>query len=96
MAEEVIRNQKKAKIKELVKELLKDREKEIEKKIDRALNSGCINLDLWDEVNAKMRIPKTIACAIMESEAYSFTPIGCSTKLVKQVKKDVKNIKLFI
>lgn len=96
MAKELTKNQKKAKIKKLVLEMLKARKSIINEKIDRALNSGCIDVDKWDEKTAPMITPKCIIVAIMETEAYSFSPIGCSKTIIKESRKETNNIKLFI
>lgn len=85
---------KKQKIKKLVKDMLIESHKKALKKIDKALNSGCINIDGWDEENAPMILPKCILTAILEDEARQYT--ARCTKYEKQMKKKVKNIKYFL
>lgn len=64
------------------------------KKVEKALNSGAIDIDKWDEVNSKMMLPKCIVSAILKNEAYQYEAKGCSFE--KKVKKDIKNIQYFI
>ena len=85
---------KKQKIKELVKDMLIESHKAALKSIDKALNSGCIDIEGWDEENAPMVLPKCIVTAILEDESIQYT--GRGTSYEKQVKKKVKNIRYFL
>lgn len=85
--------EQKEKIKALVIELLKDSHEEMIKKIDRALNSGALDIENWDEKISRMVLPKTIATAILESEAGYYST---GTTYAKRIKRDVKNLRYFI
>ena len=85
---------KKAKIKKLVSDMLKDSQKAMPKNIDKAINSGAIDVDDWDENISPMILPKCIATAILEQEATQYD--GSGTSFEKQIKKEVKNIRYFI
>ena len=87
-------NTKKKKIKALAKKMLKNSLKEMEAKIDKALNSGALDVDNWDENSNSMILPKVIVVAIMETEADQYKASG--TSFEKEVKKEVKNLKCFI
>lgn len=86
--------EQKEKIKALVIELLKDSHEEMIKKIDRAINSGALDIENWDEKITPMIIPKVIATAILESEATQYSARG--TSFEKKIKRDVKNLRYFI
>ena len=85
---------KKAKIKKLVSDMLKDSQKAMLKNIDKAINSGAIDVDDWDENISPMILPKCIVTAILEQEATQYD--GSGTSFEKQIKKEVKNIRYFI
>ena len=85
---------KKEKIKELVKEMLIESHNKAMQNIDRVLNSGCIDIDSWDEKIAPMILPKAILTAILENEAIQYTAKG--TIFDRKIKKEVKNIKYFL
>jgi hypothetical protein len=85
---------KKEKIKELVKDMLIESHQKAIQNIDKVLNSGCIDIDDWDDKNAPMVLPKTILTAILENEARQYTARG--TSFEKQMKKEVKNIRYFL
>jgi len=84
----------KQKIKMLVKDMLNESHKKALQNIDKALNSGCIDIDGWDEKNMPMVLPKTILTAILEDQARQYTARG--TRFERQFKKEVKNIKMFL
>lgn len=84
----------KEKIKELVMDMLIESHQKAIKNIDKVLNSGCVDIDNWDEKNAPMVLPKTILTAILENEARQYTARGSSFE--KQMKKEVKNIHYFL
>ena len=85
---------KKQKINELVKDMLIESHRKALQNIDRVLNSGCVDIDGWDEKNAPMVLPKTILTAILENESRQYTARGTSHE--KQMKKEVKNIHYFL
>ena len=74
--------------------MLKNSLKEMEAKIDKALNSGALDIDNWDENSNSMILPKVIVVAIMETEADQYK--GSGTSFEKEVKKEVRNLKCFI
>lgn len=86
--------EKKDKIKELAAFQLDVAYKDMIRLIDKALNSGCIDIDGWDEKNAPMILPNCIATAILEQECTQFD--GSGTRFEKQIKKEVKNIRYFL
>lgn len=86
--------EQKEKIKALVIELLNTSHEEMIKKIDRALNSGALDIENWDEKTSPMILPKTIATAILESEATQYSARG--TSFERRIKRDVKNLRYFI
>jgi hypothetical protein len=85
---------KKAKIKSLVSDMLKDSYEAMIKKIDKALDSGAIDVDGWDEHKSPMILPKCIVTAILQSESTQYE--GKGTSFERQVKKEVRNIRCFI
>jgi hypothetical protein len=86
--------QNKEKIKKLVIEMLNESLTDINKKLDHVLNSGAIDVEGWNENNAPMITPKTILAALLENEALQYYAKG--TSFETRVKKEIKNIKLFI
>jgi hypothetical protein len=84
----------KQKIKGLVKDMLIESHKKALKNIDRVLNSGCVDIDGWDDKNMPMVLPKNILTAILENEARQYTARG--TSFEKQMKKEVRNISYFL
>jgi hypothetical protein len=85
---------KKKKVKKLVTDMIKYSNKEMLKKIDKAINSGAINFDDWEEDNTPMILPKSILLAILMSELTQYE--GRGTSYEKKVKKEAKNIQYFI
>ena len=85
---------KKEQIKALVIEMLNESHEAMMKNIDKVLNSGAIDIDGWDEKNAKMVLPKTITTAILQRESVQYEGRGTSHE--KQVKKEVRNILYFL
>lgn len=63
-------------------------------KIDKAIESGALDIDEWDPVNNRMIIPEIIATAILEDESTQYSCKNSSWE--KQIKKEVKNLRLFI
>ena len=85
---------KKQQIKRLVKEMLIECNKKALKNIDKVLNSGCIDIEDWDEKKAPMVLPKAILTAILQYEANQYTAIG--TSFERKMKKEVSNIRYFL
>lgn len=63
-------------------------------KVDRLLNSGAVDIDGWDEYDKPMILPKSILCAVLESESHQYSAKGTSYE--KHIKKEVKNFQYFI
>lgn len=82
------------KVKALALQMLKNSQREMESKINKALNSGALDLDEWDENSNSMILPKIIVKAILEDEAEQYSAKG--TCFEKEVKKEVANLKCFI
>jgi hypothetical protein len=85
---------KKDKIKSLVTEMLNQSHEAMVRKIERALNSGAIDIDSWDESNNPMILPKCITIALLEDESTQYNGRGIAFE--KEVKKEVRNIKCFL
>jgi len=84
----------KTKIKALAKQMLKNSQREMEAKIDKALSSGALDIDDWDENNNSMILPKIIVKAILEDEADQYSAKG--TCFEKEINEEVVNLKYFI
>lgn len=85
---------KKDQIKGLVVEMIGYSQKAMLEKLERVLNSGCIDIEGWDENNGKMLLPKAIMTALLESEHYQYS--GEGTTYARKQKKEVRNIRYFI
>jgi hypothetical protein len=85
---------KKSQIEAHVKNMLEYAKKKMEQQITKALNSGAIDVDGWEPDNNPMILPKIILISILETEAEQYKATG--TCFEKQVKKEVKNLKLFL
>lgn len=86
--------EKKAKIELLANELLKCSVENIQQSIKKAIECSGVDIESWDEDSGPMILPKAILIATIENEARQYYCTG--TSFEKKVKKDVKNIKLFI
>ena len=86
--------EKKNKIKSLAEDMLKESFDAMIKKVEKALNSGAIDVDSWNENNRPMFLPKCIVTAILQNESTQYEAKG--TSFEKQVKKEVKNIRYFL
>gem|GEM_PF-4230790 len=84
----------KQKIKKLVKDMLIESHKKALKNVGRVLDSGCIDIDGWDEKDKPMIIPKCILTAILENESRQYTARG--TAYERQVQKEVRNIHFYL
>lgn len=85
---------KKKKIKSLASDILKESHKAMIKKIDKALNSGVIDIDAWDEKNHPMILPKCIVTAILQDESKQYE--GKGTSFEKQIKAEVAQIRYYL
>jgi len=85
---------KKKKIQAIAKQMLENSHKLMVKKLEKALMSGALDIDNWDENSNKMIIPKIIVIAIMEDEADQYKANG--TSFEKEVKRGVENLKCFL
>jgi len=95
MIDNMTKEQKQEAIKKIVFEMLENDLCNINEKIDRALKSGCIDVEAWDENCNPMILPKSIIVAVYEDRARCFHP-SKDSKRYKEVRKNVKNISLFI
>lgn len=86
--------QKKEAIKNHCIDMLNESHEFMLKKIDRALNSGAIDIEAWNENDKPMIVPKCIVTALLQVESYQYE--GKGTSFEKQIKKEVKNIVNFI
>jgi len=86
--------EKKNKIKSLAEDMIKESFEAMIKKVEKALNSGAIDVDSWDENNSPMILPKCIVTAILQDESTQYE--GKGTSFEKQVRKEVKNIRYFL
>ena len=84
----------KEKIEELALSTLDIAIQNMKKQVKRAIDSGALNIDDWDINVNPMILPKIIVKAILEDEATQYEARG--TAFEKEVKKEVKNLKLFI
>jgi hypothetical protein len=84
----------KQQILELVKEMLIESHENMLNKINKVLNSGCVDVEGWDEKNSPMILPKCIVTAILKDESTQYE--GKGTSFEKQVKKEVENIRYFL
>lgn len=88
---------KKIKIHNLTEKLLNDSYVAMQQNIYKAINSGALDIESWDESIDSMIIPAIIIIAILEDEAehqksYSLR----NNKHTKQIKGEVKNLKHFL
>ena len=86
--------EKKNKIKSLTEDMLKESFDAMIKKVEKALNSGAIDVDSWDESNNCMILPKCIVTAILQDESTQYEAKG--TSFEKEIKKETKNIRYYL
>ena len=82
------------KIKALVIGMLIESHEAMIKKVDKALNSGAIDTELWDEKHSPMIIPKCILTAVLIDESKQYE--GKGTSFEKQIKSEVQNIGYYL
>lgn len=85
---------KKAQIKKLAIQMLKESFEKAKKKVDKAIACGAIDIDAWDSKSSPMLVPKAIVTAILLDESTQYDASG--TSFEKQMKKDIKNIGLYL
>ena len=83
---------KRDKVKALAIEMIKNTQKSLEALVEKALNSGALDVDEWDENSNSMLLPKCIVIAALEEEADQYKAKG--TSFEKEMKKEVKNLKM--
>ena len=84
---------KKAKIKQ-VESMLNDSNKLVKSKIDKALNCGALDIEQWDSNYNPMIMIKIIVAALLQDEAEQYMASG--TSFEKEVKREVKNLGIFL
>ena len=82
------------KIEALANEMLENALPHMKQLVKKAINSGAIDVDSWDENSNPMILPKAIVTAVMETEADQYKATG--TSFEKEMKKEVKNLKCFL
>ena len=85
---------KKKKIKQLAIDMLKESQEAQLKLVEKALNSGALDIDAWDENDKPMILPKIIVTAVLQRESQQYEAKGTSYE--KKVKKEVNNLKIFL
>lgn len=88
------RKQKERAIKKLAYKLLWEAHKAMRDNVEKAMNSGAIDIDSYDPVDAPMIEPKTIVCAILINESDQFK--GRGTRWENQMRKNMHNIIRFL
>ena len=86
--------EKRNKVKSLAEDMLKESFDSMIKKVEKALSSGAIDIEAWDENNSPMILPKCIVAAILQNESTQYE--GKGTTFAKPIKKEVGNIRCFI
>jgi len=81
-------------LKKRTNEILNESYKQAKLKVDKAIRSGALDIDSYDPTVNFMILPKIIAIAILEIEADQYRAQG--TSFEREVKKEVKNLKLFL
>jgi diphthamide synthase subunit DPH2 len=85
---------KKDKIRSLVTDMINDSCEKMKNNIDIVFNSGCIDIDGWDESIKPMLLPKAIVAGLLANESHQYD--GKGTCYEKTQKKEVNNIIKFI
>jgi hypothetical protein len=86
--------EKESKIEQLALEMLNESLEAMKTKVRRAIASGVLDIENWNEKVSPMILPKAIVTACLESETYQFA--GKGTSFEKQIKKDVKKLQYYI
>jgi len=85
---------KKEQIKVITFDLLAESFNHMVEKIDKAIASGALDIDSFDPKKDRYIIPNIIARAILEDEVSTYEFKG--TRYEKIIRKQVKNLKLFL
>ena len=86
---------KREKLKEAILGCLSESVEAIKTKtLDKALDSGAININDWDEENSPMILVKGIIIGILKSEAEQYSAKG--TNFEKQVKGIANRIQVYL
>ena len=85
---------KKNKIRQIAIDMLKESQEAQLKLVEKALNSGALDIDAWDENDKPMILPKIIVTAVLQRESQQYEAKGTSYE--KKVKKEVNNLKIFL
>lgn len=85
---------KEQKIEKLCLDMLETSIVDIKARIKKAIDSGAVDVEEWDEKINPYLLPKAIMIAIFERETNLYRPTG--TSFEKEVNKEAKNIELFI
>jgi len=85
---------KQKQIQTLANQMLKESYKKAKEQVVKALTSGAVDAEKWDENNGKMLLPKAIVTAVLLEEAGQYD--GKGTGFEKQQAKEIKNIRHFI
>lgn len=86
--------EKKAAVKTLIEVMLKDSKENMLKKVDVLFESDVVELSSWDKDDKPMILPKSIICALFESEMMQYNAKGTSYE--RRVKKAVRNFRYYI
>ena len=84
----------KEKIEALANEMLEQAFPHLKGLVKKALNSGALDIDGWDENSNPMILPKIIVAAVLEEEADQYKATG--TSFEKEVRSEIKNLKHFL
>jgi hypothetical protein len=86
--------EKKEVIKAYSSKMLEQSYEDMIKKIDKVINSGSVDVESWDVNSNPYVLVRSILSAILDVEAQEYNGVG--TSFEKGMKREIKNIKLFI
>jgi hypothetical protein len=66
----------------------------MKEKLIKAIKSGALDIDNWDEHDKPMIIPKIIMQTVLQSESEAYSAKG--TSFERQINKEVKNLRYYI
>jgi hypothetical protein len=82
------------KIKQHVIDMLNQSHEAMLKKVDKALDSGAIDTESWDENYNPIVLPKCIVTAILQDESTQYEAKG--TSFHNKIRKEVRNIRYYL
>jgi len=82
------------KIERIALEMIDDSVQHMKAKVKKAIKSGALDIENWDEYNKPMIIPKVIIQAVLQSESEQYSPKG--TSFEREINKEVKNLRYYI